>query len=70
LKNRLKKSDKKSSFVPPTEKAWQGLKYYYPMVKYLDGPIIKDTKNIPYQNFVEKYCKQMQVFLLAIRIKK
>jgi len=31
------------------------------MVEYLDGPIIKDIKNIPYQNFEEKYCKQMQI---------
>jgi len=30
------------------------------MVEYLDSPIIKDTKNILYQNFVEKYCKLMQ----------
>jgi hypothetical protein len=30
------------------------------MVEYLDGPIIKDTKNILHQIFVKKYCKQMQ----------
>jgi hypothetical protein len=35
----------------------------YPKVEYLDGPIIKDTKNILYQNFIERYCKQMQVVL-------
>ena len=39
------------------------LKDNYPMVEYLDSPIIKDTKNILYQNFVEKYCKLMQDIL-------
>ena len=39
------------------------LKDYYPKVEYSEAGILNDTKNILYQNFVEKYCKQMQVFL-------
>jgi len=30
------------------------------MVEYSEAEILKDTKNILDQNFVEKYCKQMQ----------
>jgi hypothetical protein len=32
-------------------------------VEYSEAGILNDTKNILYQNFVEKYCKQMQVNL-------
>jgi hypothetical protein len=30
-------------------------------VEYSEAGILNDTKNILYQNFVKKYCKQMQV---------
>jgi hypothetical protein len=30
-------------------------------MEYSKAVILHDTKNILYQNFVEKYCKQMQV---------
>jgi len=33
----------------------------YPKVEYSEARILHDTKNILDQNFVEKYCKQMQV---------
>jgi hypothetical protein len=36
------------------------LKDNYPKVEYSEAGILKDTKNILYQNFVEKYCKLMQ----------
>jgi hypothetical protein len=39
------------------------LKYYYPKVEYSESRILKDTKSILDQNFVEKYCKLMQVAL-------
>jgi hypothetical protein len=32
-------------------------------VEYSEAGILHDTKNILYQNFVEKYCKLMQVSL-------
>jgi hypothetical protein len=39
------------------------IKGYYPKVEYSESRILKDTKNILKQNFVEKYCKQMQVVM-------
>ena len=41
------------------------VKYYYPKVEYSESRILKDTKNILYQNFVKKYCKQLQVVLIS-----
>jgi hypothetical protein len=38
----------------------------YPKVKYSKSRILKDTKNILYQNFVEKYSKQMQVVIIFV----
>ena len=39
----------------------------YPKVEYSESKILKNTKNILYQNFVEKYYKQMQVCLTVRR---
>ncbi len=38
----------------------------YPKVEYPEARILHDTKSILYQNFVEKYCKQMQVFITFV----
>jgi hypothetical protein len=42
------------------------LKYYYPKVEYSEAEILHDTKSILYQNFVEKYSKQMPVSLTFV----
>ena len=36
----------------------------YPKMEYFEVGILHDTKNILYQNFVEKYSKQIQVSLI------
>jgi hypothetical protein len=41
-----------------------GLNNNYPKVEYSEAGILHDTKNILYQNFVERYCKQMQETLM------
>ena len=33
-----------------------GVNNDYPYLDYTDAEILKDTKNILHQNFVEKYC--------------
>ncbi len=43
-----------------------GVMTNYPKVEYSELKILKDTKNILYQNFVEKYCKQMQVVVTFV----
>jgi hypothetical protein len=40
---------------------FSGVKDNYPKVEYSEAEILHDTKNILDQNFVEKYCKLMQV---------
>ena len=42
------------------------LKDNYPKVEYSEAGILNDTKNILYQNFVEKYYKLMQAFLTFV----
>ena len=37
------------------------VKTNYPKVEYSEAGMLHDTKNILYQNLVEKYCKLMQV---------
>jgi hypothetical protein len=39
-------------------------------VEYSEAGILKDTKNILYQNFVGRYCKQMQVSMSFRLVKK
>jgi hypothetical protein len=45
----------------------EGRPITYPKVEYSEPRILKDTKNILYQNFVERYCKQMQECLTLQR---